>query len=96
MVDRSSKKEIKRRNSAQFRTARMLAIVLDEPGDNPAEPGDVRMEQARRLLQSWSSAQSAVTGMLREVINLKRGYCVRCVGDPCPDCGSDSTKIEPL
>lgn len=77
----------KRRNGNQWRVAQMLAIVLDEPGDIPSNPGDVRLEQARRLLSQWNDAQGSVIGMLAEVINLKQGNCVRCDTIPCDVCG---------
>jgi hypothetical protein len=77
----------KRRKGNQWRVAQMLAIVLDEPGDNPSNPGDVRLEQARRLLSMWNDAQGSVVGMLAEVINLKQGNCVRCDVIPCNVCG---------
>jgi hypothetical protein len=78
---------LKRRKGNQWRVAQMLAIVLDEPGDSPSNPGDVRLEQARRLLSQWNNAQGSVVGMLAEVINLKQGNCVRCATIPCPECG---------
>lgn len=82
------------RDSREFRVARMLAAILNEPQDNVDEPGEVRMEQARELLTHWSSSQYAVTGMLLEILNLKAGFCVRCPEDPCPVCGSTSTSIQ--
>jgi hypothetical protein len=91
--DPMSKRERKRRHRAtaspEFRTARMLAVILDEPHDNPDDPGDVRLEQARMLLMCWNDAKGSLMGAFSEVIRLKVGYCVRCPEYPCPDCGND-------
>jgi hypothetical protein len=87
MANQMKKREIKQRQSREFRVASMLAMVLDERDDNPDEPGSIRMEQARRLLSAWSSSQSSVTGMLAEILNIKAGHCVRCDQRPCPVCG---------
>lgn len=86
----------KQRNSRAFQVAQMLAIILDEPHDNAENPGDIRLEQARQLLSSWNDAQSAVIGMLREVIRIKMGYCVRCPEWPCPVCGADESTRLPV
>jgi hypothetical protein len=82
-----------RSSSNQVRTARMLAAILDEPHDNPDDPGDVRLEQARQLLSLWNDAQSSLMAVLREVIILKAGFCVRCHDDPCPICGSTADSL---
>lgn len=78
----------KQRNSQEFRVASMLAIILDEPYDNPENPDEVRIEQARGLLSQWSSARGSLIGALAEVVNLKQGNCVRCPERPCPECGA--------
>lgn len=99
-----------RRNPQALRLARMISIVLDEPHDDPENPSEVRMEQARQLLPCWSSAQGSLIGAVAELVNLKHGYCVRCPlprdgrgfpfvpdeGFICPDCGRDYSKERAL
>lgn len=75
-----------------FRLASMLAAILDEEGDDPYRPSEIRLQQARELRDMWSS--TSILGVVYEILNLKRGYCVRCSGDPCPECGADSTKLK--
>lgn len=84
----------RKRNTNQFRTARLISAILDEPGDNPDNPGDVRMEQARQLLSLWNDAQGSLIGVLSEVVVLKAGFCVRCPTTPCSICGSDEYSIK--
>ncbi len=76
-----------RDKSTEKRLASMLAAVLDEPYDNPEDPGEVRRQQARELLTYWSSSQGALMLAVRELLNLKQGNCVRCAVRPCPVCG---------
>jgi hypothetical protein len=78
------------RGSREFIVASMLAAILDEPQDNPDDPGAVRVAQARELLSWWSS--SNIVTPLWTILNLKQGYCVRCEDDPCPKCGRDAAK----
>lgn len=91
----------KRRQSTEYRVAVALSIILDESGDNPDNPAAIRIEQAKQLTSLWAS--TSILGPLREVVNLKRGYCVRCPVDetgsrksPCPVCGADDSKVRPL
>lgn len=100
----------RKRNSQVLRLARMISIVLDEPYDDPENPSEVRMEQARQLLPQWSSAQGSLIGAVAELVNLKHGYCVRCPlprnekgwayvpdeGFICSDCGRDYAKERSL
>lgn len=83
-----------RKDSQEYRVASMLAIILDEPHDDPENPGEVRLDQASRLLSAWNNARGSVLAMLAEVINLKQGNCVRCSERPCPVCGAQ--KVEGL
>lgn len=85
--DPMPKKLRKARTSPQFRTAQLLALILEEQHDNPLDPGDVRLEQARRLLSLWNNAQGSLMGAFREILNLKMGHCVRCESLPCEVCG---------
>jgi hypothetical protein len=84
------------RDTRQFRLASMLAAILDEPQDDPENPAEVRLEQARELLSHWSDAQWSVMGMARELLNLKRGWCLRCYEDPCTVCGSSESHVRPV
>lgn len=74
-------------NAQTLRLAKLIAAVLEEPYDNPADPGEVRLEQARTLLTQWSSAQGSLIGAVAEILNIKQGNCVRCAELPCPKCG---------
>lgn len=90
----------KQRNSPTFQIAQMLSIILDEPQDNAENPHEVRLEQARQLTSAWSDAQSSLRGVMREIIRVKMGYCVRCpdhdFGHPCPVCGWDENSRLPV
>jgi hypothetical protein len=90
-VPEKPKARKRRVSTREFKLASMIAAILDEPGDDPYHPSDVRMEQARRLTSLW--ANSNINAAVYEILNLKRGYCVRCEADPCPVCGSDSTTM---
>jgi hypothetical protein len=99
-----------KKNPQVLRLARMISIVLDEPHDDPENPSEVRIQQARQLLPQWSSAKGSLVGAVAELVNLKRGYCVRCPlpqddrgyahvpedGFVCPECGRDYNKERPL
>jgi hypothetical protein len=68
----------KRRNRPDYRLAVLLSAILEEPGDNPDNPAQIRIDQAGDMLTQWSSAKSSLIGAAWEILNVKQGHCVRC------------------